>query len=93
MIFKALKNYSSRDTVPLRNMTKFNLANFHHVKHSLRVDDEDLVRAKTDPRARMKKVNPETRSVENKDEFTQNSNVKNFSIRLRIINLLQACQL
>jgi hypothetical protein len=57
-------------------MTKFNLANFHHVKQSLRVDDEDLVRAKTDPRARMKKVNPETRSVENKDEFTQNSNDK-----------------
>jgi hypothetical protein len=44
-----------------RNMTKFNLANFHHVKHSLKVDDEDLIRAKTDPKARMKKVNPETR--------------------------------
>jgi hypothetical protein len=57
-------------------MTKFNLANFHHVKHSLRVDDEDLVRAKTDPRARMKKVNPETRSVENKDKNTKTLMIK-----------------
>jgi hypothetical protein len=63
-------------------MTKFNLANFHHVKHSLRVDDEDLVRAKTDPRARMKKVNPETRSVENIDEFAQKSNDKILVIAL-----------
>lgn len=46
-----------------RNMTKFNLANFHHVKHALKVDDDELVRAKTDPRARMKKVNPETRDT------------------------------
>jgi len=47
-----------------RNMTKFNLANFHHVKHSLKVTgDDDLVRAKTDPKARLKKVNPETKDT------------------------------
>jgi len=46
-----------------RNMTKFNLSSFHHVKHSLKVDDSDLVAARSDPRARMKKVNPETRDT------------------------------
>ena len=46
-----------------RNMTKFNLSGFHHVKNSLKVDDEELTRAKTDPKARMKKVNHETRDT------------------------------
>lgn len=46
-----------------RNTTKFNLSGFHHVKHSLKVNDEDLTRAKTDPKARMKKVNPETKQT------------------------------
>jgi len=46
-----------------RNMTKFNLSSFHHVKHSLKINDDELVRAKTDPKARMKKVNHETRDT------------------------------
>jgi len=46
-----------------RNMTKFNLSNFHHVKHQLKVSDDDLVRAKSDPKARLKKVNHETRDT------------------------------
>ncbi|XP_023321470.1 peptidyl-prolyl cis-trans isomerase-like 2 [Eurytemora carolleeae] len=53
-----------------RNMTKFNLSSFHHVKHSLKVDDDELERAKTDPRARMKKVNHETRDTLNELERT-----------------------
>jgi len=46
-----------------RNMTKFNLSSFHHVKNSLKVDDEELTRAKTDPKARMRSVNHETRDT------------------------------
>jgi len=46
-----------------RNTTKFNLSGFHHIKNSLKVDDEELVRAKTDPKARMKKVNNETKAT------------------------------
>jgi len=46
-----------------RNSTKFNLSSFHHVKHSLKVNDEDLNKAKSDPKARMKKVNPETKQT------------------------------
>ena len=47
-----------------RNTTKFNLSSFHHVKNDLKVEDEeDVKKAKTDPRARMRKVNPETKST------------------------------
>jgi len=46
-----------------RNMTKFNLSSFHHVKNKLKVDDEDLERARTDPKARMRKVNNETKAT------------------------------
>jgi len=51
-----------------RNMTKFNLSNFHHVKHQLKVSDDDLVKAKTDPKARIKKINHETRDTLNELE-------------------------
>jgi len=44
-----------------RNTTKFNLTTFHHLIKDLKVEDEeDVKRAKTDPRARIKKANPET---------------------------------
>ena len=33
-----------------RNTTKFNLSGFHHIKNSLKVDNEELERAKTDPK-------------------------------------------
>jgi len=46
-----------------RNMTKFNLSNFHHVKHQLKVTDDELDKAKRDPMARIKKINPETRDT------------------------------
>jgi len=46
-----------------RNTTKFNLSNFHHVKHSLKVGDDDLQKAQSDPRARIKKINHETRDT------------------------------
>ena len=45
------------------NTDKFNLNNFHHVKNSLRVDDDELERAKTDPRARLRRVNVETKEA------------------------------
>jgi len=46
-----------------KSTTKFNLSTFHHIKHKLKVSDEDLTKAKTDPRARLKKVNPETKDT------------------------------
>jgi len=45
-----------------RNMTKFNLSNFHHVKFSLKAVDEEESNS-ADPKARLKKVNHETRDT------------------------------
>lgn len=42
---------------------KFNLSQFHHVQKRLKVDDDELERAKTDPRARLKRVNAETKDA------------------------------
>jgi len=44
-----------------RNVTKFNLTNFHHLKFKLKAGDED--EDKGDPMARIKKVNHETRDT------------------------------
>ena len=42
-----------------RNMTKFNLSNYHHVKFKLKAVDEE----EGDSTARLKKVNHETRDT------------------------------
>ena len=42
-----------------RNMTKFNLSNYHHVKFKLKAVDEE----EGDSKARLKKVNHETRDT------------------------------
>lgn len=46
-----------------QNASKFNLNSFHHIKNSLKVDDDDLERAKTDPKARLKRMNNETKEA------------------------------
>ncbi|CAB4062159.1 PPIL2 [Lepeophtheirus salmonis] len=46
-----------------KNFEKFNLANYYHIKHKVKVDDDDLVRAKKDPKARIKNINAETRDA------------------------------
>lgn len=45
-----------------RNMTKFNLSNYHHIKFSLKASDEDEASSKG-PMAKLKKVNHETRDT------------------------------
>ena len=45
-----------------RNMTKFNLSNYHHIKFSLKATDEDEGSSKG-PMAKLKKVNHETRDT------------------------------
>ncbi len=42
---------------------KCNISSFHHIKNALKVDDDELERAKTDPRARLKRVNAETKEA------------------------------
>ncbi|ODN05439.1 Peptidyl-prolyl cis-trans isomerase-like 2 [Orchesella cincta] len=46
-----------------RDLKKFNLADFHHVKNNLRILDEEIERAAYDPNARLKSTAPETRDA------------------------------
>ena len=46
-----------------KNYSKFNLSSFHHIKNSIKIDNEELERAKVDPMARLKSVNNVTRDV------------------------------
>lgn len=45
------------------NLSKFNLATFHHIKNNLRVEDEETVLARGNPEARLKTVSNETRDI------------------------------
>ena len=58
--------YQRKDLIMLQdpqNQTKFNLNAFHHIKNSLKLDNDELERAKTDPKARLKKMNLETKEA------------------------------
>merc|ERR1712150_256363 len=59
-----------------KNYTKFNLANFHHIRNSIKLENTELERAKTDPKARLKRVNNVTRDVLNELESSYKPEVK-----------------
>nr|ACO11612.1 Peptidyl-prolyl cis-trans isomerase-like 2 [Caligus rogercresseyi] len=46
-----------------KDFEKFNLANYYHIKHKVRLEDDDILRAKTDPKARIKNANAETQDT------------------------------
>ncbi|XP_008556487.1 RING-type E3 ubiquitin-protein ligase PPIL2 [Microplitis demolitor] len=45
------------------NATKFNLSRFHHIKNNLRVEDEETIRERNDPNAKLKTVSAETSDI------------------------------
>ncbi|KAK3085164.1 hypothetical protein FSP39_025276 [Pinctada imbricata] len=45
------------------NLDKFNLNSFYHVKHKLKVGEEDEIAARKDPRYHIKSLNAETRDA------------------------------
>lgn len=45
------------------NAAKFNLSTFHHIKNNLRVENEDEIRSRSDPNARLKTVAVETKEI------------------------------
>lgn len=58
--------FSRKDIITLQdptNLSKFNLSNFHHLKNNLRVEDEEEIKARKDPEARLKTVARETREI------------------------------
>jgi len=59
-----------------KDYSKFNLAKFHHIKNSIKLDNEELERAKTDPKARLKSVSNVTRDVLNELDRTYKAEEK-----------------
>ncbi|KAK4018138.1 hypothetical protein OUZ56_000208 [Daphnia magna] len=58
--------FTRQDIITLQDpshLEKFNIANFHHVKNDQKIENEELIRAKTDPAARLKYINAETKGV------------------------------
>ena len=69
--------FTRKDIIVLqdpKDQSKFNLNTFHHLKNDWKVNDADLERAKTDPKARLKHVNHETRQV--LDEMDKSAEVQ-----------------
>ncbi|XP_043195486.1 RING-type E3 ubiquitin-protein ligase PPIL2-like [Amphibalanus amphitrite] len=46
-----------------KNLQKFNLSAFYHIKNNIKVTDEEAERSRLDPQARLKKVNSVTKDV------------------------------
>ncbi|XP_050305000.1 RING-type E3 ubiquitin-protein ligase PPIL2 [Anthonomus grandis grandis] len=60
------KPFERKDIIVLQDpndLSKFNISQFHHVKKNLRVETEEEISDKSNPQARLKKVNPETRDT------------------------------
>lgn len=56
--------FERKDIIVLQEpnkLDKFNISLFHHVKNNLRVETEEEIAEKSDPQARIKKMNPETK--------------------------------
>ncbi|KAK4876281.1 hypothetical protein RN001_012703 [Aquatica leii] len=56
--------FERKDVIVLQdpsNLGKFNISLFHHVKNNLRMETEEEIAERSDPQARIKKMNPETR--------------------------------
>lgn len=58
--------FTRQDLITIQDpahLEKFNIANFYHVKHDQKIENEELERARTDPAARLKSVNAETKVI------------------------------
>ncbi|KAL5017067.1 hypothetical protein ScPMuIL_006656 [Solemya velum] len=58
--------FTRKDIITIQdptNLDKFNISCFYHIKHGLKVVDEDEIEAKKDPKHNLKYVNAETRDV------------------------------
>ncbi|CAH0554430.1 unnamed protein product [Brassicogethes aeneus] len=56
--------FERKDIIVLQDpndLSKFNISKFHHIKKNLRVETEEEIADKSDPQARLRKVNPETK--------------------------------
>nr|XP_023027013.1 peptidyl-prolyl cis-trans isomerase-like 2 [Leptinotarsa decemlineata] len=59
------------------NLSKFDISKFHHVKNNLRVETEEEIAEKSNPQARLKSVNPETKyTLEELDKHYKASTIE-----------------
>ncbi|XP_020718823.1 RING-type E3 ubiquitin-protein ligase PPIL2 [Bombus terrestris] len=45
------------------NAMKFNLSTFHHIKNNIKLEDEEMIRERNDPNAKLKTVSMETKEI------------------------------
>ncbi|XP_047345957.1 RING-type E3 ubiquitin-protein ligase PPIL2 [Vespa velutina] len=58
--------FTRKDIITIQdpnNVTKFNLSTFHHIKNNIRVEDEETIRERSDPTAKLKTVSMETKEI------------------------------
>ncbi|ERL84928.1 hypothetical protein D910_02351 [Dendroctonus ponderosae] len=58
--------FERKDIIVLQEpnkLEKFNISQFHHVKKNLRVETEEEIADKSNPQARLKTINPETKDT------------------------------
>lgn len=62
------EDFTRNDIITIQdptNLDKFNLQAFYHLKHNLKVEDEEEVLARKDPRNKLNAINAETRDALN----------------------------
>ncbi|KAL7288708.1 hypothetical protein TKK_0017433 [Trichogramma kaykai] len=58
--------FTRKDIITIQdpsNARKFNLSTFHHIKHNLRVEDEEITKERKDPNAKLKTVSSTAKDV------------------------------
>ncbi|KAJ8681576.1 hypothetical protein QAD02_017368 [Eretmocerus hayati] len=58
--------FTRKDLITIQdpsNARKFNLSTFHHIKKNLRVEDEETVKERSNPNAKLKTVSMETKEI------------------------------
>ncbi|XP_034192700.1 RING-type E3 ubiquitin-protein ligase PPIL2 [Osmia lignaria lignaria] len=58
--------FTRKDIITIQdpnNATKFNLSTFHHIKNNIKVEDEEMVKDRNNPNAKLKTVSMETKEI------------------------------
>ncbi|XP_076166310.1 RING-type E3 ubiquitin-protein ligase PPIL2 [Ptiloglossa arizonensis] len=58
--------FTRKDIITIQDpnyATKFNLSTFHHIKNNIRVEDEETIKERNNPNAKLKTVSMETKEI------------------------------
>ncbi|XP_066586836.1 RING-type E3 ubiquitin-protein ligase PPIL2 [Prorops nasuta] len=58
--------FQRKDIITIQNpndATKFNLSTFHHIKNNIKVEDEETIKERNNPNAKLKTVSMETKEI------------------------------